>query len=58
MSMKKSNDTIENRIRDLPACRAVPQPNAPPRAPKNTECKTKKYCGKFVASNNKTSLTL
>jgi len=30
---KKSNDTIGNRTRDLPACSAVPQPNAPPRAP-------------------------
>ena len=33
MSMKKSNDTIGNRTRDLPACSAVPQPTAPPRAP-------------------------
>ena len=31
MSMKKSNDTIGNRTRDLPA--AVPQPTALPRAP-------------------------
>jgi len=31
--MKNSNDTIGNRIRDLPACSAVPQPTAPPRAP-------------------------
>jgi hypothetical protein len=31
--MKNSNDTIENRIRDLPACSVVPQPTAPPRAP-------------------------
>jgi len=30
MSMKKSNDTIGNRTRDLPACSAVPQP---PRVP-------------------------
>ena len=30
---KKSNDTIGNRIRDLPACSAVRQPTAPPRAP-------------------------
>jgi len=28
MSMKNSNDTIGNRTRDLPACRAVPQPTA------------------------------
>ena len=33
MSMKKSNDTIRNRNRDLLACSAVPQPTAPPRAP-------------------------
>ena len=33
MSMKNSNDTIGNRTRDLPACSAVPQPTAPPRAP-------------------------
>jgi hypothetical protein len=33
MSMKKSNDTTGNRTRDLPACRAVLQPTAPPRAP-------------------------
>ena len=31
--MKKSNDTIGNRTRDLPACSAVSQPTAPPRAP-------------------------
>jgi len=30
MSMKNSNDTIENRTRDLPACSTVPQPNVPP----------------------------
>jgi len=29
---KKSNDTIGNRTRDPPACSAVPQPTAPPRA--------------------------
>ena len=33
MSMKNSNDTIGNQIRGLPACSAVPQPTAPPRAP-------------------------
>jgi len=32
MSMKKSNDTIGNQTRDLPACSAVPQPTAPPHA--------------------------
>jgi len=33
MSMKNSNDAIGNRARDLPACSAVHQPTAPPRAP-------------------------
>ena len=32
MSMKNFNDAIGNRTRDLPACSAVPQPTAPPRA--------------------------
>jgi len=32
--MKNSNDTIENRNRDFPACSAVPQPTASPRAPR------------------------
>ena len=31
--MKNSDDTIGNGIRDLPACSAVPQPSASPRAP-------------------------
>ena len=31
--MKNSKETIGNRTRDLPACNAVPQPTAPPRAP-------------------------
>jgi len=30
--MKNYNDTIGNRTRDLPACSAVPQPTASPRA--------------------------
>ena len=30
--MQNSNDTIENQTRDLPACTAVPQPTAAPRA--------------------------
>ena len=33
MSRKNSDGTIGNRTRDLPACREVPQQNAPPRAP-------------------------
>jgi len=41
MPMKISNDTIGNRTRYLPACSAVPQPNAPPRIPQ-TEKKTRK----------------
>jgi len=31
--MKNSSYTIRNRTHDLPACSAVPQPTAPPRAP-------------------------
>jgi len=38
MSMKNSKDTIGNRIREIPACSAVPQPTPPPRTPThNTE---------------------
>jgi hypothetical protein len=33
MLMKNSNDTIGNQTRELPACSAVPQQTAPPRAP-------------------------
>jgi hypothetical protein len=33
MSMKNSNDIIGNRTRTFPACSAVPQATAPPRAP-------------------------
>ena len=33
MSMKNSNDIIENWARDLPACSVEPQPTAFPRAP-------------------------
>ena len=33
MPLKNSSDTIGNRIRDLPAGSAVPQPTAAPRAP-------------------------
>jgi hypothetical protein len=32
-SMKNSSDSIGNRTRDLPACSAQPQPNAPTRVP-------------------------
>jgi len=35
--MKNSNNTIENRTRDLPTCSAVPQSPALPRA-LNTQC--------------------
>jgi len=34
MSMKNSSDATGNRPRDPPACSAVRQPTAPPRAPK------------------------
>jgi hypothetical protein len=33
MSMIKSIDNVGNQTRDFPACSAVPQPTAPPRAP-------------------------
>jgi hypothetical protein len=33
-SMKNRNDPVGNRIRDIPACNAVPQPIAPRRAPR------------------------
>ena len=33
--MKNFNDTIGNRTRDRLACSAVPQPTAPPRAPRH-----------------------
>jgi hypothetical protein len=38
--MKNSNDTIENRSRNLPFCSAVPQPTAPPRVPVKIQGKT------------------
>ena len=34
MSMDYSSDIIGNRAGDLPVCSAVPQPTAPPRAPR------------------------
>ena len=40
--MKKSNDTIGNRTRDLPACSVVPQPTAPPRSVQGTSKKERK----------------
>jgi len=39
--MENSIDTIGNRTRDLQACSAVPQPNAPLRAPEIKEANTK-----------------
>ena len=33
MTMKNSSDIIGDRTPGLPACRAVPQPTASPRAP-------------------------
>ena len=40
MSTKNSNDSIGNRSRDLPACSAVPQPTALPRAPTGRKVQT------------------
>jgi hypothetical protein len=37
MLMKNFNDIIGNRTRDLLACSGVPQPTAPPRAPRQME---------------------
>ena len=45
--MKNSNDTIGNRTRDLPACSAVPQPTAPPRAP---------VCNKYLDKNKEETI--
>jgi hypothetical protein len=45
MSTKNSNDTIGNRTRDLPACRAVPQQTAPLRAPSVMDMKEKYRLG-------------
>jgi hypothetical protein len=52
--MKNSNDIIGNRTRHLPICSAVPQPTAPPRAPRysiiiimNVRTGNKFYEGKF-----------
>jgi hypothetical protein len=41
MSMKNFTYSIENRTRDLPACSAVPQPTALPRAPNIIKAYTK-----------------
>ena len=47
--MKNSNDTIGNRTHDLPACSAVPQPTAPPRAPLEATGTLDKQANKYVA---------
>ena len=55
--MKNSSDTVGNRTRNLPACRAVPQPAAPPQTAGGwtfkfcktrtlQELKCKAFCGK------------
>jgi hypothetical protein len=41
MSMKNSNGTVGNRIRNLPACSKVPQPTAAPRTQMEEEDSTK-----------------
>jgi hypothetical protein len=51
MSMKKSNDTIGNRNRDLTACSGVPQPTAPPRAPHHISHAKYKYISDFYAAS-------
>jgi hypothetical protein len=48
-SIEKSNDVIENRTRDLPACTTVPQPSTLPRVPTLMENETIKYmCKKDI----------
>jgi len=39
--MKKPNDTIGNRTRNLPVCSAVTQPTAPPRSPSKESSENK-----------------
>jgi len=50
MSMKNFNDTIGNRTRDLPACSALPQPIAPPRAPTKHSKGNKTVPGKVATT--------
>ena len=49
--MKHYNDTTGNRTRDLPACSALPQPTAPPRAPQLPKRSFKSCCckGQLIA---------
>ena len=49
ISMKNPSDTVGNQTRDLPACSALLQPTAPPRAPppqkkEYMELKTMRHC--------------
>jgi hypothetical protein len=46
--MKKSNDTIGNRTRDLPACSAVPQPTAPPANSAYAVCQMHNMLSLFI----------
>jgi hypothetical protein len=59
--MKNSNDIIDNRTPDLPACRAVTQPS-PPRAPKFHEnpCSRSRVvpCGQTDGRTDMTKLTV
>jgi hypothetical protein len=61
MSMKNSNDTIENRTRDLPVCSTVSQPTAPPRAPrsqtKHLFMRGKIKCVRFTTSPSTAALS-
>jgi len=50
MSMENSSDTIGNRTRELKACRAVPQLNAPPRGLEIKEANTND--GKYSVINH------
>jgi hypothetical protein len=50
--MKSSGETIGNQTRDLPACSAVPQSNALPRAPKLSVNIASKYLNFDTFSND------
>ena len=48
ISMKNSNDAIGNRTRDLPAGSTVPQPTAPPGAPREFKRMFRKFVLKIL----------
>jgi hypothetical protein len=50
MSIENSSDIIRNWTRDLPASTVVPQPTAPPRAPRGTTSATITCCSMLLFS--------